>query len=219
MDTVTTPPHGADRLPAMLFLGPTGAGKTPLGRLLAIPSADRVRCHHFDFGQNLRRVASRGARDRILTDEEQAVVRQVLSAGTLLEDGQFGIAIKILNNFLKETGYERGDVLILNGLPRHVGQAGKLEGIVDVRLVIVLKSLEQVTYERIMSNAWGDRAGRTDDSPPEIANKLAIFEGRTKPLIEHYRKRGTRVETIETEVRTAIDEVLGIITKMMNETY
>jgi len=46
------------RRDAILLVGPTGAGKTPLGEWLQLHGLWGRRCHHFDFGTNLREVAS-----------------------------------------------------------------------------------------------------------------------------------------------------------------
>ncbi|MEE8450650.1 MAG: hypothetical protein V3R99_02015 [Thermoguttaceae bacterium] len=48
---------------AALLLGPTGAGKTPLGRLIEQRGLWGVRCLHFDFGDNLREVVRRNRPD------------------------------------------------------------------------------------------------------------------------------------------------------------
>lgn len=46
------------RLPAVLLLGPTGAGKTPLGRICAQRGLWGRSCTHVDFGACLRRAAA-----------------------------------------------------------------------------------------------------------------------------------------------------------------
>ncbi len=42
---------------AILLLGPTGSGKTPLGQALEKKGLAGRRCVHFDFGANLREIA------------------------------------------------------------------------------------------------------------------------------------------------------------------
>ena len=60
---------------AILLLGPTGSGKTPLGAALEEHGVCGRQCLHFDFGENLRACAEgRGT----LTDEEMAFLRGVL---------------------------------------------------------------------------------------------------------------------------------------------
>lgn len=47
------------RTPAVLLLGSTGSGKTPLGDLIERRGLRGVRCLHFDFGVNLRKIVDR----------------------------------------------------------------------------------------------------------------------------------------------------------------
>ncbi len=44
---------------AILLLGPTGTGKTPLGNVLAVRGWRGLPCLHFDFGANLRELVAR----------------------------------------------------------------------------------------------------------------------------------------------------------------
>ena len=46
---------------------------------------------------------------------------------------------------------------------------------------------------RIASNIGGDRTARTDDDLEAIGRKLAIYDQRTAPLVEHFRCRGVRI--------------------------
>jgi len=104
---------------AILLLGPTGAGKTPLGNCLAERGVFERRCVHFDFGERLRHVAEHGG--RALSPGDIATVRNVLTGGALLEDDTFHIARTILNVFMEEQDAGKEDLIILNGLPRHAG--------------------------------------------------------------------------------------------------
>ena len=66
---------------ALLILGPTGSGKSPLGDYLARHGWNGRRCRHLDFGVSLREVG-RG-RARGFTSDEVAFVRNVLATGAL----------------------------------------------------------------------------------------------------------------------------------------
>jgi hypothetical protein len=46
--------------PAILLVGPTGSGKTPLGALCEKKGLWQSRVFHFDFGAILRRIAAAG---------------------------------------------------------------------------------------------------------------------------------------------------------------
>jgi adenylate kinase family enzyme len=214
------------RNPAILLLGPTGSGKTPLGQLIEDRGLWDAKCLHFDFGQQMRDAVQRNLPDRRFSATDIAFLREVLDSGALLEDEHFPLARRILEGFLAErragpeTCGEKGDsphlceapfgplrqmgtvpffppCVVLNGLPRHVGQAQAVDAIVDVRVVIHLVCSSAVVQSRIRSNVGGDRTARIDDDLEAIARKLAIYAERTAPLVEYYRCRGVRIAALD----------------------
>jgi adenylate kinase len=184
------------RSPAILLLGPTGSGKTPLGELIEARGLGGARCLHFDFGANLRQLVERGSPEPPLTVVDIEFLRGILRIGALLEDEHFPLAAAVLRSFLARRGAEAGTVVVLNGLPRHPGQAEALEPYLDVRQVVRLACSGETALDRIRSNVGGDRAGREDDDLESVRAKLAIFAARTEPLLAHYRARGTPIETV-----------------------
>lgn len=56
------------RYAAMVLLGPTGSGKTPLGHVFAARGFLNRRCAHFDFGENLRDNGARLVRLEVTAD-------------------------------------------------------------------------------------------------------------------------------------------------------
>ena len=195
---------------AILLLGPTGSGKTPLGDWLGRHGLWGRRCVHFDFGERLRKAAGSPC-GQGLADHELGVVRHSLQTGALLEDKDFGIAVKILKWFLDEVALERDGVVVLNGLPRHVGQAGDIERILDVQWVFVLACAPDVVRERIRLDSGGDRAGRADDSAEEIERKLALFRERTAPMLDQYCEKGASIQTLEIGITTTPEELAARI--------
>jgi len=195
-----------DRPPALLLIGSTGSGKTPLGNLLeARGLADRP-CVHFDFGHRLRETAVRGASAGALGDGDVAFLRRVLREGLLLENENFYIAEAILRAFLAGKRVSDDAIVVLNGLPRHVDQARDVDAIVRVDALVYLSCTPEVTLERIHSNVAGDRAQRTDDDVESVRERIERFTCRTLPLLEHYAERGARVETVTlTAASTAED--------------
>jgi len=196
---------------AVLLLGPTGAGKTPLGDLLAERGLNGRRCVHFDFGAQLRSVAECGGRG--LSDDDVAYVRKVLTEGALLEDETFYIARAILEGFLVEKGVGEQDLVVLNGLPRHAGQARDVAEVLDVGLVVALQCTAEVVHERIAGNTGGDRTERMDDSVEEIARKLEIYAARTHPLLDHYRSEGVQLRLVPIGVNSTPEDVVTMLTK------
>jgi adenylate kinase family enzyme len=188
----TTPDHGK-AMPAVLLIGPTGSGKTPLGDELEARGLWGRRCVHFDFGHEIRRAVREPASTNLGSDDI-AFLRSVLREGRLLEDKDFPIARRIFDSFAASRRDDLdGGLLVLNGLPRHVGQAQGLADRVELVAVVRLVCPPAVTHERIRTDAGGDRAGRPDDREEAVRRRQADFETRTVPLVGYYRRLGARV--------------------------
>ncbi len=192
---------------AILLVGPTGSGKTPLGRLLQRRGLRGRRCRHFDFGQQLRDVAAAETPPKYLTPEDVQVIRAVLADGALLADEHFPIAERILRAFLDRCNLGPDELVVLNGLPRHVGQARDIERIVTVREVIYLRCTAEVARQRIASNIGGDRDGRGDDEMRSVRNRLETFARRILPLVDYYRQAGVPVRTIHVGPETTAEQM------------
>lgn len=181
---------------AVLLLGPTGAGKTPLGQVFESQGLWGQRCVHFDFGANLRAIVLRDEPDEHVTRDDIDFLKHVLQTGALLEDAQFPLARRILESFLAARQVDVQTRIVLNGLPRHAGQAEAVDGLLHVEAVIELACDAETVVDRIRSNVGGDRAERSDDDPASVRGKLEIFARRTAPLVEHYRTRNARIVTV-----------------------
>jgi adenylate kinase len=193
-------------LEAILLLGPTGAGKSPLGDWLERVSLWGRRCHHFDFGANLRAVVA-GSGTGDFTPEETDFLRRVLETGALLEDQHFSLAARMLDAFIARRGLAASDLIVLNGLPRHLQQARALDGRLAVIGVVQLDCDARTVRERLQRNSGGDRTHREDDSEALVARKLALYEARTRPLVNHYRDRGVNVRRVHVGVGTTSAEM------------
>jgi adenylate kinase family enzyme len=187
---------------AILLLGPTGSGKTPLGNALDKHGLAGRRCVHFDFGANLRETAALKRRPAGFSAADMAVIRDSLRTGALLENKYFPIAEKIIRRFSRRHMIKKGDILVLNGFPRHEGQAADLGRTVAVRTVVYLRASLEIVRERIRRNTDGDRLSRIDDSPAEIKHKFEIFQKRTKSLLDYYARRGAKVLVIPLDARS-----------------
>jgi len=192
---------------ALLLVGPTGSGKTPLGDKLEQNGLWGRRCCHFDFGAALRAIGEGGRRPVLLTDEDLAVIMDSLKTGALLEDHQFHIARNILLSSIEERRIRGTDLLVLNGMPRHQGQAKEVDAVLDVIRVVCLECEPRVVLERIERDTGGDRAGRSDDTLKEVRNKLKIFQERTAPLLDHYRGKGVRIAKYCVQADTSSEEI------------
>ena len=199
---------------AILLVGPTGSGKTPLGDHLEQVSLWNRRCHHFDFGANLRAVVA-GDGAESFTTEEIRFLRRVLEEGVLLEAEHFPLAARILDAFIARKGLQVADLLVLNGLPRHVEQAKAMESKITVIGVVQLDCDARTVAERLRRNSGGDRAQRTDDMEALVARKLVIYEERTRPLLEHYRSLGVRILKVPVDIKTQPAEMAGLLATLL----
>ena len=192
---------------AILLVGPTGSGKTPLGELLQERGLWGKRCFHFDLGRLMREAVAGGCSGSPLSRAEIGFLAGVLRSGALLEDEHFHIAEKLLTSFIAERRITGEDIIVLNGLPRHVGQAEGIAPFVDLRVVVSLECDAEAVLERIGTNVGGDRAERVDDDVEAVREKLKTFHARTLPLIEHYETAGAAVVRIDVEARTTAEQM------------
>ena len=202
------------RYSGILLLGPTASGKTPLGNVCEREGLWGRRCVHFDFGACLRKVADMGAGPEGLTEGDLGIITRSLGTGGLLEDEDFHVARRILEWFAAAKALGEDDLLILNGLPRHVGQAKALDPVAQVRRVIVLGCRPEVVRERIRLNSGGDRSGRADDSTEAVDKRLRLFEERTFPLVDYFRAKGARVDVARVEVDTTPGDLHRMLESM-----
>jgi len=193
--------------PAVLLLGPTGSGKTPLGEIIEKRGLCGTPCRHFDFGANLRDVVNRDRPDGQIGLEEIDFLKGVLQSGALLEDEHFPIARRILQSFISHNGVDGTTRIVLNGLPRHVGQAREIDQMLEVEQVIHLECTADIVLSRIRTNIGGDRADRDDDELQTVRGKLTIYRQRTEPLLRHYIGRKVAVAALRVTAKMTPEQM------------
>ena len=195
------------RWKSIVLLGPTGSGKTPLGAMFAERGWRGERCVHFDFGDNLRQAVTRNNPDADITAADILFLRHVLQTGALLEDKDFPLAARILDSFLRRVQADARTWVMMNGLPRHLGQAQALGDRLDVRHVLELNCSPGVVLDRIARNTGGDRTHRTDDDVQAIARKLEIYTHRTQPLLDYYLHAGAERHVLNVAAAATADDM------------
>lgn len=192
---------------AILLIGPVGVGKSPLGALLE----KRTGWAHFDFGHQLRLIArGEGAPD--LTESDREYVREILHTHSLFPDDKFHIVEKILKDFIDRNDHVPG--IILNGFPRHIGQANDISNLVDIQSVAVLECPKEVSMRRVEQRLAGlgtDHAARADDRPEIVEHKYMLYTKRTTPLIDHYTGLGANLFRIPVGNGTSESDIASTI--------
>ena len=197
------------RQQAILLVGPTGAGKSPLGDWLQAHGLWGRHCHHFDFGAKLREVAA--GQGNGFTVEETLFIRKLVEKGALLEDETFHLALRILVEFVGSRQVQPADVLVMNGLPRHTGQADAMAGLLQFVAVVYLQCSAEIVWERLQRDAGGDRAERTDDTVARVEQRLAVFAERTQPLLAWYRRLGVPSIQVAIGAQTRPSDILPLL--------
>ena len=180
----------------LLLIGPTGAGKSPLGNFIANQGFLGRTAHHLDFGSELRSLVAGNGATGSYSAEELDFIKGVLERGLLLENEHFVLAKKIISAFLTRVGFSNNHILILNGIPRHAGQAGDISSIARIHALVLLDCRVDDVYCRLTTNVGGDRTERVDDEKGLVAKKLSVFKDRTAPLIDYYTQAGSMIYQI-----------------------
>lgn len=192
---------------SVLIVGPTGSGKTPLGNYIERHGLKGSRCVHLDFGHELRCISDPPARPGVFSQSEISFIKDVLHEGIFLENEYYYIAEKVLHRFLRRNSMRNRDMLILNGIPRHVDQAKAMDGKIDVKKLIVLECSADVIRSRIQENTGNDQQGRSDDDTRMIEKKIALYEERTVPLIRYCALRGSTIHRMNVTASTTAEQL------------
>lgn len=187
----------------LVFLGPPGAGKGTIAKLLK----EELKIAHISTGDlfrdNIKRETELGKR-----------VKEILASGALVPDE---VTIAMVDSRLKEDDAKGG--YILDGFPRTVAQADALENMSSVDAVInfclpdeeILKRLSgrrvckstgrtyHIIYNPPKVEGIDDETGealiqRDDDKEEAIKHRLEVYQTSTAPLIDYYTKKGLIID-------------------------
>jgi adenylate kinase len=171
----------------IVFMGPPGVGKGTQSKALGNEKG-WVHLSTGDlFRENIRRQTDLGKR-----------VKAYLDGGIYVPDD---VTVGMVRERLREIPPTTR--IVFDGFPRTVAQAEALDQILAelgrrVAAVLLLEAPREELVARLGRRAKAE--GRTDDTPEVIANRLDVYEKKTRPVIEHYDRRGMvrRVNAIGT---------------------
>lgn len=161
----------------LLIVGPQGSGKGTQGvriaRELGIPAVST--------GDVFRAAVADGS-------DLGRQVRSVIEAGDLVPDE---LTSAVVRDRLSQSDAEGG--FLLDGYPRNISQVAHLDEFLEGRgesldAVIELNVPRDESISRLSLRARDQ--GRTDDTEEVIANRLAIYERETAPILGVYHTRG-----------------------------
>ena len=164
-----------------IICGPQGSGKGTQSKLLC-RTHDFV---HISIGDIFRWNMSHHTK-------LAARIRRIMDSGRLVPDE---IVEKVVRERLEQHDFNYG--FVLDGFPRTRPQAEYLFENWDVTKVIYLDIPDEVVVERVMRRAQlglgGGFTKRADDNPETLKVRLEEYYGKTKPVLELYRRNGLLV--------------------------
>ena len=164
------------KIRAILLFGSPGAGKGTQGKILGrIPNY-----LHVSSGELFRNLRVQNPLGQLFID--------YASHGNLVPDEP---TIKLwrddIENRIRNGQFNpETDTVLLDGIPRNVNQAKLLEDRIYVAGILNLYCRDlDIIVERLQARAL--RENRLDDANLEtIKTRLKVYEGETKPLLDHY---------------------------------
>ena len=164
----------------ILFLGPQGAGKGTQAKRIQ----SEYGLPHIATGDILRDAMANGTPLGVLA-------KPIYDAGQLVPDD---LIIGVIQDRLAEPDAEDG--FVLDGFPRNLAQAEALDDMLDeidqpLDVVLELRVPREVAIQRMLNRAQEE--GRTDDTPEAIAERLALYDNVTLPVVDHYAPTGKLV--------------------------
>ncbi|MFF2271485.1 adenylate kinase [Agromyces sp. NPDC058136] len=183
-----------------LIVGPQGSGKGTQGVLVAEAFGVPQVATGDIFRANVAGGTELGKR-----------VQAIIEAGDLVPDA---LTSELVRDRLAQPDAAEG--FLLDGYPRNRGQVDDLDAFLSSRgesldAVIELEVPRDESIQRIHQRAI--EQGRTDDTEEVIANRLAIYERETAPILDVYRESGlvVRIDGVGTlaEVTARIFESLA----------
>jgi adenylate kinase len=158
----------------ILFFGPPGSGKSVQGQLLV----ERNSWQWLSTGELFR-------------NSKDPEVLKRLATGELIDD-------ELTNKVLDEaiSNIDSSVELVLDGYPRNVDQVKWLMSYLPqhgrkINCVVLFEVPREVLISRLSGR------GRAEDTPEVISRRLDIYQQKTSPVLDYYRKYNVPVVSID----------------------
>jgi len=206
----------------LVMLGPPGAGKGTQ----AATFARRRGIPWISTGEMLRQASA--------ASKELGRARVLMDAGQLVDDET---TIGMVRERLAQPDASRG--FVLDGFPRTLVQAEALDDLLDGRHPLVVVDIEvpdETLSRRLETRAMCPSCGtpghvdmrtcgrcgaslvqRRDDEADVVRKRLRVYEERTRPIVEFYRRRPTfrsvdgdqPADAVSADIASAVASVVG----------
>ncbi len=156
----------------ILLFGPTGAGKSMQGQMLAV----RMGWKWLSTGQMLR-------------DSNDPEMDELLKTGELISDEVIYRVFDEAVQHAKENNYPK---IIVDGFPRTKEQAEWLADYMEkageeIEQVVVLEVPESEIMKRL------ELRGRMEDTPETIARRMTIYRQKMYPVLGSFAEDGVKI--------------------------
>lgn len=159
----------------VVLMGPPGSGKGTQAKLLAadpgwvhISTGDLFRGHLRD-GTPLGKLAD-----------------GYMSKGQYVPDD---VTVGMVRERMRRIG--EGERVVFDGFPRTVPQAEGLDGLLaDLGRRVTRVVLIEVGRDELAQRLGRRSDGRVDDSPDVARKRFDVYQEQTRPVVEHYERRG-----------------------------
>ena len=198
-----SPLHEADGLSyqAVMLVGPPGVGKGTQGKMLSqIPGI-----FHVSSGDMFRELD--------VNSKCGQIFQQYAGIGKLVPDH---ITVKIWQDYMAAKVREQvyapeTDLLILDGIPRNIIQAGLIAPYIKLFKVIYMVCEDrEVMFKRIRGRAL--KENRIDDAEEMVVRyRWDVYKRETEPLIDYYPQDLIRIIDADTTAADVLHQILSTI--------